>query len=101
MGVNLASFPFARQGQVPAEADTIKMNVVAGTEYPIAPASEDRAYILLRNYTGGDLLYYYEAGDDANGFILKPYDTARLVNRMATYIKPVSSGTVCIDIGIG
>lgn len=101
MAVTLASFPFARQGQVPAEADTTKMAVVAGAEYLIAPASDDRAYILLRNTTGAKLVYYYQAGDDANGFTLNPQDTARIINRMPTYIKPQASGEVCIDIGIG
>lgn len=101
MAIDLASFPFARQGQVPSEADTVRLNAVAGTEYMVAPASEDRAYLMIRNTTGGKLVYYYQAGDDANGFTLNPQDTARLVNRMPTYIKVVTSGVVCIDIGLG
>jgi len=101
MALDLASFPFARQGQVPADADTYTLSLVAGTEYPILPASEDRAYVLLRNLTGGTLLYYYSAGNDANGFTVKPFDTVRIVNRMPIFIKGASSGTVCYDVGIG
>lgn len=101
MAVELASFPFARQGQVPAEATTQKLAVVAGNEYMIAPASDDRAYILLRNTTNAKLVYYYISGDDINGFTLNPQDTARIVNRMTTYIKCLASGNVCIDIGVG
>ena len=101
MATDLASFPFARQGQVPAEATTTEMNITAGAEYEIASESETRSYILLRNLTSGVLRYYYFAGADFQGFTVKPFDTVRIVNRMAVYIMGAVDGKVCFDVGNG
>lgn len=97
----LASFPSSRNQQVPADPHTFKLPVVAGTELLIAVASDTRAYLELRNLTGMDLVYYYEAGDDANGFPVKHLEYKIIVNKGAIYVKALTSGFIAIDTANG
>lgn len=97
----LASFPSSRNQQVPADPHTLRVAVVADTEILVAPASDVRAYLEIRNLTGADLVYYYESGDDANGFPVKNYEYKIIVNKGAVYVKPLSSGFIAIDVANG
>jgi hypothetical protein len=102
MSTRLASFPYARNGQIPKDAQTYSSSVNSGAPTLISPASEARAYILLRNTTGSTIRYFYNVGDYAVGFILKPQDTVRIVNKKAVYVQSESStGNICYDIGVG
>lgn len=102
MSTRLASFPFARNNQIPADAQTFITAINSAGPTQIALESEGRAYLLLRNTTSYTVRYFYNVGDYAVGFILKPQDTARIVNKKAVYVQAESgSGNVCYDIGIG
>lgn len=102
MSTRLASFPFARQNQIPAGADTFRLTLNAGTPVVISAPSEDRAYILLRNISNSKIRYFYNTSDFANGMVLNPGDTARIVNRQEVSVQIESgSGDICYDIGIG
>jgi len=102
MTTRLASFPYARNGQIPKDAQTYQSAINNVSPTLISPASEARAYILLRNTTSSTIRYFYSVGDYSVGFILKPQDTVRIVNKKAVYVQSeTSSGTVCYDIGIG
>lgn len=102
MSTRLASFPFARNGQIPADAQTYITAVNSSGETQISPNMDDRAYILLRNTTTSVLRYFYNSGDYAIGFTLKPQDTIRIVNRRSVFVQlETGSGNICYDIGIG
>lgn len=102
MSTRLASFPFARNGQVPADATTLVFAVNSAGPTQIALESEGRAYLLLRNTTGSTIRYFYQIGDYAVGFILKASDTARIINKKAVWVQcETGSGSVCVDIGNG
>lgn len=102
MTTRLASFPNARSGQVPADAQTLQLAVNSAGPTLLTASSDARAYILLRNTTGAVLRYFYDVGDYAVGFILKPQDTVRIINRKAVHLQLESgAGVVCADIGIG
>lgn len=101
MSIPLASFPSARNDQVPADAKTEKFPVTAGVEAIISPVADTRAYFELRNMTNAKLVYYYTSGDQANGFTVMPFEYKRIVNRKAVYIMPDASGIVDTDISVG
>lgn len=101
MSIALASFPSARNDQVPADAKTQKFNAVAGVELLIENNSTTRAYFEFRNMTSAKLVYYYEAGDQANGFTIMPYEYKRIVNRKFVYVTTEASGVIDTDISLG
>lgn len=102
MSSRLASFPFARNGQIPKDAQTYWSAVNNSGPTLISPNSESRAYILLRNTSGSTIRYFYNIGDYTVGMILKPQDTVRIVNKRSVYVQSESgAGNVCYDIGVG
>lgn len=101
MSIPLASFPSARNDQVPADAQTLKIPVVANVETQITNTTEGRAYFEFRNMTSGPLVYYYEPGDQANGFTVFPNEYKRIVNRKSVYVTSQGSGMIDTDISIG
>lgn len=97
----LASFPSSRNQQVPAEPQTLRLPVVADTELLVAVASDTRAYLEIRNLTNGDMVYYYETGDHANGFIVKQMEYKIIVNKGAVYVRSSVSGEIAVDVANG
>jgi hypothetical protein len=101
MGTPLASFPSSRNAQVPADPNVFRIAVVADTELMIAPSSDTRAYLEVRNITGAELVYYYISGDAVNGFPVKNGEYKRIINKGSVFVKPINSGFIAIDIANG